>query len=315
MPNKLLSKLKTSLFMSTNKEFLDLETRLFETREKTIEGSMTAEMDNPLLSQDYISNSEEKGGVVTDHTRLLAKESVQNQKQILKEYNWDEDLQEIYTKKGQLTERKHEEEAYQTDVFLMDEIKTICLDFNMKLRPAKELLFYDNAQKYEIIPVIEEFTSKLKYDSGSREYDKFFALAIAEDFASEEDRASGKKAKSKEPRLMLFYLTDKEKKTFVHVNTWGSTTYSVTRYINAWAIRNPRNAFLSRGVKIAASIFIFAAIFGSGSILTTWILSMILGAVISGIWVMIQISQSAKSKASYGKESYEFTDDSWDSVA
>ncbi len=146
MPNKLLSKLKTSLFMSTNKEFLDLETRLFETREQTIEGSMTAEMDNPLLSQDYISNSEEKGGVVTDHTRLLAKESVQNQKQILKEYNWDEDLQEIYTKKGQLTERKHEEEAYQTDVFLMDEIKTICLDFNMKLRPAKELLFYDNAQ-------------------------------------------------------------------------------------------------------------------------------------------------------------------------
>jgi len=35
----------------------------------------------------------------------------------------------------------------QTDVFLMDEIKTICLDFNMKRRPAKELLFYDNAQK------------------------------------------------------------------------------------------------------------------------------------------------------------------------
>jgi len=111
MPNKLLSKLKTSLFMSTNKEFLDLETRLFETREKTIEGSMTAEMDNPLLSQDYISNSEEKGGVVTDHTRLLAKESVQNQKQILKEYNWMKICKKSNTKKGQLTERKHEEEA------------------------------------------------------------------------------------------------------------------------------------------------------------------------------------------------------------
>jgi hypothetical protein len=315
MPNKLLSKLKTSLLMSTNKEFLDLETRLFETREQTIEDSMTAEMENPLLSQEYVEKSSASGEQVTDHTRLLAKESIQNQKKILEKYNWDEDLKEISTKKGQLMERQIEEEAYQTDIFLMEEIKAICMDFNMKFRPAKELIFFDNNQKYEIVPVIEEFTSKLKYDSDSKDYDRFYALAIAEDFANEEERSSGKKAKSKEPRLMLFYLTDKKKKTFVHVNSWGSTKYSVTRYLNAWAIRNPRNAFISRTVKLSAVIFILAAIFGSGTIAGAWFTGVIGGAIISAVWVMIQLSQTAKSKASYGKEDYSFTNESWDASA
>lgn len=301
--------------MSSNKEFLDLETRLFETREQTIEDSITAEMDNPLLSQEYIDKSSKNGGLITDHTKLLAKESVQNQKQILKEYNWDGDLKEITKKKGQLMERQNEEEAYQTDVFLMDEIKTICMDFNMKFRPAKELIFFDDAQKYEIVPVIEEFTSKLKYDTGNKEYDRFYALAVAEDFASEQERADGKKAKSKDPRLMLFYLTDRDKKTFVHVSTWGSTTYSVTRYINAWAIRNPRNAFLSRTVKLSAAIFILSAILGSGTLFGAWVFGVIGGVLLSAIWVMIQLGQTAKSKASYGKEEYAFTNESWDSAA
>ena len=225
-------------------------------------------------------------------------------------------MKEISDKKGKLMERQKEEEAYQTDVFLLDEIKDICMDFNMKFRPARELIFFDDNQKYEIIPVIEEYTSKLKYASGgSADYEKFYALAIAEDFASDEERAKGKKAKSKEPRLMLFYMTDSKKKTFVHVNSWGSTRYSVTRYISAWAIKNPRNAFISRTVKLSAAIFVLTAIFGSGSLIGAWITGVISGAIISAVWVMIQLSQSAKSKASYGKEEYSFTNESWDTAA
>lgn len=309
--NKLLSGLRTKLFYSTSQEFLDLESRLFTTRMQTISESMSAEMENPLLSQEYLINSKQAGEQIVDHSRLLAAEKVKNQKEILRHYNWDEDIQEIEHKKGQRIDRQAEEEAYQSDVFYLEEIKQICMDFNMKFRPANELVFFDQNQKYEITPVIEEFCRQLKYDNGGKDYDRFYALAIAEDFASKEERKAGKKAKSKTPRLMMFYLTDKKKKTFIHVNTWGSTKFPVTRYVQAWAVRNPINAFVGRTVLFSSILFVLGCLFTSSPLFGIWAGAVGVGAVISAITVLLQLQRSAESRKNYGKSDYVFINESW----
>ena len=277
-------------------QVLDLARRLELVREHTIEAHVSKELSNPITSQEYKIMSEKSGDQITDTTRLLQAESINNQRKILEEYEWDQDLKEISDGRGKNLDRETEETAFKDRVYYEEEIKEVAMDFNLRFLPVKNMLWQNTDFKYELVKKIEEYCGKLRNSSGlDYESDRFYALAIAEDFEIEGQT----KPKSKEPRLILFYETDKDKGTFVQVQTWGSTQYTSARYIQSWGMQRPANAWISRGVYWTGGLFFLNCLIFPWSLLGLILFSGLLGFGISFLTVLAQVKQSLGSGGKY----------------
>jgi len=290
-----------------NGQVLDLERRLELVREATIEEHVKRELSNPITSEEYKIMSEQSGGEITDTTRLLAQDSINNQRKILEEYSWDQDLKDISKGRGKNIDRESEEGAFNDRVYYKDEIKEVAMDFNLRFLPVRNILWQNTDFKYELVKEIEQYCNRLRNSSGiDQESDRFYALAIAEDFEVE----GQKKPKSKEPRLILFYETDKEKGTFVQVKTWGSTRYTAARYIKSWGMQRPSNAWLSRGVWWTGGLFLLNCLLLPWSLLGLLLFSGLLGFGISFLTVLAQVKQSQDKSGKYS-----FNSERWNKMS
>lgn len=296
---------KLTNLASGRQEVLDLERRLQLVRESTIEEHIKKELTNPITSEEYRIMSQSTGDQILDTTRLLAEESIVNQRKILKELQWDEDLIEISKGRGKNIDREAEEESFKDRVYYEDEIKEVAMDFNLRFLPVKHMLWQNTDFKYELVQEISSYLSRLaNSDNIDHESRKFYALAISEDFEIE----GQKKPKSKEPRLILFYKTDDEKNTFVQVKTWGSTRYSTSRYIKSWGLQGVYNAWISRGVWFTGGAFILNAILLSWPILPLLIFSAFFGFGASFVYVLSQVKRSRDG------EYYLFNSQRWNKI-
>jgi hypothetical protein len=161
-------------------------------------------------------------------------------------------------------DREQEEEAYKSQVYVYKEIQEVCRDLALNFLPARDLVWCDTDFKYELVEEIEKYCSRLSNNMGlDHESNNFFALSVEESFSN--SSKFKKSSAKKEPQLMLFYRTNAEKKTFVHIKTWGETKYSNMRYIKAWRKRSPLNKFVSDTLLWSGAIYIVASIATSGA--------------------------------------------------
>lgn len=288
------SKIKFKNFFgeTESQDYLDVEKRLDLARETTIDKNVQREAENPLTREEYILQSNEQGAPIVDSTRYLSQESVVRQKNILKEFGpeWSKDIEQIEKGKSENIERKQEEESFKDNVFFEKEIQEVCVDFNLRFLPVKKLAYYDSDFKYDLAREMDTYCSLMRKNNGvDYESKNFYALAIEEDFAIN----GNKKPKSKKPTLIMFYKTNSQKNTFVHVKTWGEQKYSRLRYLKAWMKKNPQNYFTAITLQLSGVLMLLTSAMGFGIALST-ISSFALGAL--GGWYISSNKIDSKKK-------------------
>lgn len=270
------------------KQDVDLEFRLNQIRNLNIETNILKEQENPITRDEYLIASQEQGVKIVDTSKLLTSDSIQARKKILKEFNWDSDIQDIEKGKGENIEREIEEKNYnKTPVYFLEEIEKIADDFGLKFKKANKLLWSETDFKYDLVGEIESFCSKLKNSNGfDWESNNFYALAIPEDFAN----SGREKPKSRTPRIVLFYKTDPKKDTYIIVKTWGETTYPLLQVANAWTKQNDSRKFLVSSLSSFAVLFPFFSYVLSSSLVGGFFVSFVASALLGISLIKFKIS-------------------------
>lgn len=144
---------------------------------------------------------------------------------ILEGIGLDYAINEIKHEKNQLSALTGLEKAYKKPVFLGEDIKKLCNQYDLRLLPVSK---FKGKVGSEIISVIKDFQKQSKAEVSLIGYEKFFMLAPEEYFFSD-------KAIPSIENCTLFYREEnrgkaEEDQKFIKVHSWGEN-YSIFRTI------------------------------------------------------------------------------------
>lgn len=173
-------------------------------------------------------------------TKLLLADNEANRIQVLKALGLDDGIKEYEEAKGRSLDRKKLEEDYGKDIFHLDEIKNLCLKYDLRLLNTR---FYNGAITSELPDKVVEFSKEhdirvgVGGDTWSGDGDKFYILAPREKFRTERTKQS--RANDKDP--ILFFNTGNNHYKMVYA--WGHSL-KMFRLIKGFRRKNSLNRYL-----------------------------------------------------------------------
>lgn len=198
---------------------------------------------NVNLRDELLESKGEQDAVVNSRisdTKMLLADNEANRIQVLKALGLDEGIQEYEDATRRSLDRKQFEEDYGKDIFHSDEIKALCLKYDLRLLNTK---FYNGSITSELPDKVVDFAKKhdvkvgVGGDTWSGDGDKFYILAPRDKFKP--DRSKSAKERDKDP--ILFFATDRGYYKMVYA--WGSSL-KMFRLLKGWRRRNSRNRYI-----------------------------------------------------------------------
>lgn len=284
---------------------------LDELRSKNISKARTAESQNPITRAERTMTIERELGPIVDSSRLLSNAKIQDQKKILEIWGLDEEIKNVATIKGGEIDRKEVEEATNTRVYTSEEIKTLCVNWDMRFVPINQIRpFLKNGKfKYILSDKTVEYLNKEKEEDervkmSEFEAGKFFSLVSRSELKR-------KIKDDDEPALMLFYKTDSNSEFYSHVYTWGKMKYNYWNSFSAWGRRNSKNFSVHLGLIMSAGLMMVLGIMTSMSFISVAMVSMILGFITSELVVRVAEKENKYNDETMGQY---FSENSWRST-
>lgn len=161
-----------------------------------------------------------------NETEILLLEAPKEDLSLLKEIGFDFSLQEVEKEKNQIDALIGLEKIYNKPVYLGEDIKKLCIEYDLRLLPVNN--FKGNADP-SLIKIIKDFAENSKTDVSLMGYERFFILAPEEYFFSDKPVKSLK-------NCTIFYREENRNKAyedqkFIKIHSWGEN-YSPLRKFN-----------------------------------------------------------------------------------
>lgn len=161
-----------------------------------------------------------------NETEILLLEAPKEDLSLLKEIGFDFSLQEVENQKNQIDALIGLEKVYNKPVYLGEDIKKLCIEYDLRLLPVNK--FKGNADS-SLIKIIKDFAENSKTDVSLMGYERFFILAPEEYFFSDKPVKSLK-------NCTIFYREENRHKAyedqkFIKIHSWGEN-YSPLRKFN-----------------------------------------------------------------------------------
>jgi len=167
------------------------------------------ELDKELQKEK--EKSVEEFGNIPNETQLLLMEGADQEKEALRVANLHHDLREAESKRGIEIDRKKNEEEYKGSVFTYDEIKSLCLKYDLRCLPSK---IFRGKLDNVLAGKLKDFIKAHKGMGASS--DAFYVIADEKCFDLDGRKATRKKATDP----ILLYRTPKDD-NFVLIHNWG----------------------------------------------------------------------------------------------
>ena len=210
-----------------------------------------------------------------NETKLLLDGDYNKERTLLKQIGLGHHIEKAETKRGLAIEKKKMEDQYEGRVYSEQEIKELCLDYNLKFLKAKS---YKGRIDMEIGVKIRHFFEKNTLNTAA-DNNKFFIMAPPKAFNLMDFPVP---PVAIDP--ILFYRTENGSYTLVH--KWGNE-FTIFRLISGWIWRNPLNTLIFRSILFSGIIYSFFSFIGKYNILVDSIAGITIGTVLAFVSMLI----------------------------
>lgn len=220
---------------------------------------------------------------LTSDVKLLMAGNEQEHLNIARSLKLDHNIAEVEGKLGISLEREKFDSQFGGKTFSADEVKALCIDYDLRLLPTK---MYLGTVDSDLFAKVREFCdkSKLRVDAES---DRFFIMAPTQCFKFEDEPS--KPIPVKHPDPVLFYKINTrtgEPDMYKMIHKWGND-FTILRYARSFRKRSVGHSLLHLALML--SIVFNCIVAFSGDSITIWsVLGCIgLGFVCSLIYHMV----------------------------
>lgn len=210
-------------------------------------------------------SKEKKQNSLVDEVKLLLEDNASKEREFMTTIGFDHHIRKVDAYKSDKIITEQEEAKY-GDIYKLEDIKKICLDYDLRFLPIE---YYKGNITADLPSVLMRFCEEHNIPQNYHlRYDLYIA-APKENFELQE--------RPKDP--LLFYRTRDENFTLVH--KWGKD-FTVMRLLKGFLNRNDHTAFISRFLIIALICFSVQSFIG---LFSNWwiILDVVIGCIVGGI--------------------------------
>lgn len=215
----------------------------------------------------------------TEEMKLLMEHMAGEERNVLRHFNLDENVQKVEALRGQMLESEKFTEEYGNS-YQYNDIAFLALQYRLRFLPLVKF-------KGGIDPLLatKMVSFGKKHNADPIAYaDNYYVLAPAEDFALEtEKHHRPRPIVAQDP--LLFYRTDREGHNWTLVHKWG-TEFNYLRMINAFKYRNSAYYVGHWAIVFSAILMVaFCALIG-GYTVPMWsiaLISSVIGTIASFI--------------------------------
>lgn len=226
--------------------------------------------------------SKKKVEAVVKDTQLLLESSESKEREALRIAGLDHEIQIVNSERGREIEREDAEAQYGGKVFTSDEIRELCMKYDLKLLKSRRF-------SGRIDPVlgkkVSDFVEKHHQEIGGHSSD-FYIMAPGHSFNLEE-------RKPRPPRnvdpVLLYKIPRKEEYVFIH--KWGKD-FTVWRRLRGLFFESDISMFWMSSAFYAFLLTVIISVTSSfvpsvGSVLGTFALISIISAIMGGITLAV----------------------------
>lgn len=246
--------------------------------------------------------SKENGDQIVDSAKLLLEADHAKETDLLKKLGLGHQIIKAEEHRGLNIERENLENKYEGKVFTGAEIKSICMDYNLRFLSTRK---FKGTVDLELGVKIRNFFEKHKLNdnSGGVDTDSFFIMAPKKAF-NLEDRP---KPTPVDP--VLFYRPSRNEDKYLLVHKWGNE-FTVLRLISGLMNRSSAVHFMFVwGISVCIMNIVYA-FFGNYSPITDFIFGLVWGSLFFFIYIIAATNGGNDSD----KFERQFSDQCWDSV-
>lgn len=212
--------------------------------------------------------------IVLDQTKLLLEGDFNKERDLLKQIGLGHHIAKAEDKRGKILEKRRLENQYEGKVYTTDEIKELCLDYNLRLLQSEH---YKGHIDMEIGVKLRNFYEK----NGLKDFnkDEFYIMAPGKAFNLQDNPLPPQPI---DP--ILFYKTDANHYTLVH--RWGNE-FTIFRLISGFAWRTAKHAFLTRIALFSSSLYVVLSFILKYGIVGDVVLSVAIGSILAALSMLV----------------------------